>query len=615
MSHQNLLEILLLLQFLSVAVGAHPGHIFVTSVPNAPLQPGQTLFYNLSPGVASEVVVGINVSGPLQIQLLNRSQFWQYVNGTSVPMLYNSTFNSSAVFALPMNVPQGNYTILATALKAETVRFGAGAFPKGAGRFATTSSNYSIPITFSNYSSVTVTVISSQPVLKSELGQTLDVDIINTNSTLNSTSEMLDAGTYPFFISASGRTRVFVYVNITPMLVNPINLTNFTFAKPIGIASYGLIQTADGVRPYQVSTNAVVGKATIYAIGAYNASPPANISPEGASLQLNVVMRVKAHGTTYAYWLQNVLDMNTSNQTYDILNNIWNFTAPNANISAATLLGNGFVYTANGSSFYATDIYPNTSPSYKLPLQFNPVIGLSYNGTRPVVSFGVNATNTMWYDSVLFNISGANATLLVTPFYRTPLDTQVNQTPFYYDAELVFGGQASSELTDFYRMRANMWIFYNNGTRLVPFPSVLTFGSDTGEEATNLTVGSGPNGAYMVTGTPNYNKVIMLGRTRGINTTSAAISAPITFTTIPQYAPQAAFLNADLPYYMLGILIIVYLVVHLMHMYAGRHIGQGTFVKPEHTWAERSKALPQRPQKQLQQQQSRQPAQAQKPPK
>jgi Thermopsin. len=79
---------------------------------------------------------------------------------------------------------------------------------------------------------------------------------------------------------------------------------------------------------------------------------------------------------------------------------------------------------------------------------------------------------------------------------------------FYYDLELVFGGQSNGEYTYFNSMNASLGlqIVLRNGTIVTP-NSLYTFGSDTEESADNLMVLFQNNSAWVLTGNNNFYAV------------------------------------------------------------------------------------------------------------
>lgn len=303
---------------------------------------------------------------------------------------------------------------------------------------------------------------------------------------------------------------------MTPELVNPfvdIYQNISSNALPIGIASYGLNNTLNNsIKTYQINTSEVVGIANISSIRAYNAMP-LNMSKYGASLQLNVMMAgYNTNGKELTYWLQDMVRFNTSSNTFYIIDNIWNRSLPNLNMTK--VYGNGNLSIFNHIKFYSFS-FPNYTMNYSLPI----FIKLMIRTTGNKISFGYqiiknnycdyypnsftceslyfNATqlyfNTtsqfeIFYDNVTIpNLS--NYSILVTPYYHTPA-MRINSSSYYgdnyYDAELIFGGEGNGENTTFTSMNATLQLFYNQNGTLTTFPTYYTFGRDTSEGTYNL---------------------------------------------------------------------------------------------------------------------------------
>ena len=325
--------------------------------------------------------------------------------------------------------------------------------------------------------------------------------------------------------------------------VTPLSTFNSSIPVPVGIASYGLYNISDPLSSYRIATNGIVGFARIDALSAYNATPPANTSRYGATIQLNVVMNMTTFdGRHYSYWLQDVIDMNTSNMTYTIGDNIWNFTTLIANMSNTTVSGQGNVTPPTATDPYSANFTPgiyiggfNSTYSLRVPTYFIPIVRVTMQGSRPVVNFGYMGNGSqVFYDNVTFNVSAVSAYLLVTPDYLTPVgNSSTASQGNYYDAELTIGGEGSGEISNFSRANVTLWMGYYNKSGLVPFPTVSPFGGDTAEAAQNLTAVQS-NGVVVVrTGVLDYNRTLFLSGVPAMllpgtanMTTSAQVTAP-----------------------------------------------------------------------------------------
>ena len=101
-------------------------------------------------------------------------------------------------------------------------------------------------------------------------------------------------------------------------------------------------------------------------------------------------------------------------------------------------------------------------------------------GTQILRNNSLTATPIKWFD----NITIHDASIQSVGFLTSGNDS--TPTGYFYDTELVFGGEANGESTSFRQMDASLGLFYLNGSRLVSFPSLYSFGGDTLESASNL---------------------------------------------------------------------------------------------------------------------------------
>ncbi len=300
-------------------------------------------------------------------------------------------------------------------------------------------------------------------------------------------------------------------------LVNPTLEANATTPVPVGVVSYGLYNISQDTGAYQVETSTIVGYSRINALSAYNSVPPANVSAYGATVQLNTVMNITGtDGKHYSYWLQDVMDLNTSNRTEFLVDNVWNLTDNNANVTNGTITGYGNfsattypgTFSNVSQEFYG---YYLNSTQFSYPLFFNPVITISMANGYPVVHMGYDQNGTYrFYDNITFYIPARSAYMLVTPYYQSPEPYLSQYNGSFYDAEMVLGGEGSGEVSQFYNSSATMWIGYLNGStgKIEPFPVVADFGMDTEEAAINLAVEPENGMARVTNGQLDYNESI-----------------------------------------------------------------------------------------------------------
>ncbi len=486
-------------------------------------------YWNVSVGTGAEMLVGVNTSGPVRLIVIPQSELYNFQKGYKYNSVYNAIV-STGIYQISLN-PGAYSAIMDAASGAVTITWGVTSAPKSQVTQVNINGVYHYPLTLSNYSNVSTKVIGTVPITMNTTG-------ISYNATFNGGSSYwyihLNRGGYIINFSASTQTQALIVVNVTPALINPIPQNYTGRAFPIGVASYGLNNYTGVPTPYVIKTNLVQGMANITAIYAYNAFPPANVSKYGAGLQLNAVMAVISGNKTYSYWLQDVLAVSTNNQTYDIENNVWNYSAPNANVSNGTLKGSGKVrgtWTPWLDQSHYVKYYVIGLPysHYTFPLYFEPVIFARVLNGRPVVSFGYyTATGIYYYDNVTFSIPASSAYILVTPFYKSQ-----NNVP--YDAEFVFCGQHGGEITSFSRMNASLYLYYNSSGTLTPFPAVYSFGGETAEATTDLETSSGPHGVHVFVGPVNLTKSYVYSAYNQTPVVATTATTTTTYQTTQQY--------------------------------------------------------------------------------
>ena len=463
-------------------------------------------YWNVSAQNPSDIAIGYSVSSNATLLLLSSPQYASYEMGNATGSLYNRTISGRGIAA--MNVSAGSYRIVLVA-RYSSIYFNLTFIksPIGTLRFLNLSRRYSYGSFLSNYSSVDFGWVATAPI---------GIEIPNgynftpANSTYYSHYNWYqDRGAYSINFTPSVPTAMAFYVNETPSLVDPLYLLNGSRHYAIGVDSYGLYNVSGQLVPYQIITDEIEGNASIASLYAYNQSPPANTSAYGAGLQLNVVLKVESNGKNYSYWLQDVADFNTSSGQYFYSANIWNYSAPYANLSDSTFGGNGkinTVYQANGNkhvSFYSS-AYPKyvrqrLSASY--PLNLGLIIKVNYSFGVPVVHFGYGSYGgPSFYDDVVIHAPSDSAHLLVTPYYRTASKN-------YYDSGLVFCGEGNWEVAQFSNTRANLWMYYDANGVMKPFPSAYTFGS-TGEGAIGLAALPNASRALVTAGQPDYASML-----------------------------------------------------------------------------------------------------------
>ncbi|MEM4138660.1 MAG: thermopsin, partial [Sulfolobaceae archaeon] len=238
-----------------------------------------------------------------------------------------------------------------------------------------------------------------------------------------------------------------------------------------------------------IKTNGMYGYANITSLLAYYKNALRyGVNPYTASLQFNIVLFINSSSGIFAYWLQDVGVFQTNKNYLTFVNNIWNLTGRISTLNPNSVIGNGKVSSAGGGQSFYYDVGPSYSYSFPLALVF--VVNVSYSSSAVYIWFGYKILqigntryNTLYYyDKVTIYHSGINsAYIMINGNIYTP-------DGLYYDAELVWGGGGNGAPTSFIYLNCTLGLYYNQGGKITPVPSLYTFGSNTAETAYNVHV-------------------------------------------------------------------------------------------------------------------------------
>ncbi|BCU70181.1 thermopsin family protease [Stygiolobus caldivivus] len=254
---------------------------------------------------------------------------------------------------------------------------------------------------------------------------------------------------------------------------------------PMGVSSIGETDTGISI---PVETHSVLGYARIQ-----------QISVSSASLQFNVVLVVTSPSTVEEFWVQNAIQFNGGQMRF--IDNVWNFTSPDASMNPNVVEGNGHVVSEQfGNAVISFYTYCTNYNTYTLPMDVLFFTNVTHTAGGAVIKLGydLNGDYTT-YDVVSIGIPNINnAYILVAPEKTGSGDC--------FDVELVWGGFSNSQTATFQSLTSQLAIYYKvEGKNLYsPFPAVYNFGRDTGDTASNLQSFISNNGMVCVTtGTPN----------------------------------------------------------------------------------------------------------------
>jgi thermopsin len=263
----------------------------------------------------------------------------------------------------------------------------------------------------------------------------------------------------------------------------------FGFQESTGVASYGLYDYSGNFVPDTISTDKVIGYAKI-----------TSFDFADSTLQLNVMLNVNTETGTQIFWLQNVLQFGETLYPDNPLDNIWNYSSGNANGMSSENGGHGQISNHNGHYYYYRAPALSLNVPFSVYLIINESVLPSQQGVEVSFSYIPSFGSLQTYDTVTIPVSGVqSASIMVTPYELTGAPAVA------FDAEFVWGGPpngANGGITTFGNLNSYMGIYYDDNGITVPFPSVFTFGTDTGERAANLQVWADPSGyAKVVVGT------------------------------------------------------------------------------------------------------------------
>jgi len=326
----------------------------------------------------------------------------------------------------------------------------------------------------------------------------------------------LGQGLYTFVLNNPHPFPVYAYARyvIFPRYVNPFLFNNGAPA-PTGIAAYGITNSSGTVTPYTIESDSVVGFARISSITAQDVNLSSGSTSDQATLQQNNILLVRNRdSSTYTYWPQNVIGFSTSANTLAYEDNVLNLTGDLAQLTNQTIQGQyGFVSGYNSSGVeqtYYGNYLANYTFSYTLPLTLLMYMNESVvSGQGVLLQMGVRQltggsnTSLTWYDHIMIDdpaIASASFVVKGNAYTQAGIASLIG---LFYDAELIFGGGAGGQAATFPSLSAELALYYQNQT-LKPFPSLYTFGVDTGETAYNIQVSNGSGYASLQSGIPNY---------------------------------------------------------------------------------------------------------------
>jgi thermopsin len=288
-------------------------------------------------------------------------------------------------------------------------------------------------------------------------------------------------------------------------------LNNSHIHSPVGIASYGVYNYSGSLRPYNITTEEVIGEANVSSLSPdatvwnHTLSPlePCNYC---ASLQLNLNVMVETSNGVQLFWIQNIVPFTNTVEdlTEYAAGQIYNMTTSNANFTA-NYQGNGILSQLGGQTLFQFGDYPAFGPTlnYSLPLKIKLVTQIEENKSGIVIHLYDEPFGNGTFGTVYFPIANVTSAFIVASAYKL---APLAPSWWNYDAALVWASYCCFQTTKFQKMNSTLSLSYlNSSGQLSPFPALYTFGSDTGESASNLIVTPTPSGAEVGVGDTTNN--------------------------------------------------------------------------------------------------------------
>ena len=275
---------------------------------------------------------------------------------------------------------------------------------------------------------------------------------------------------------------------------------------PMGLASYGLKNESGTIVPYTYTTDSFEGQININDVSEFY---PGTSSPFSFSIQFNSVLTgVTIAGISgYEYWIQNVAFYSSRTHELTFVDNIWNFSSPNAVINNGTFHS----YTGNvvpGVYYYKIGPTYTVKAPFSLTLYLNATniaqqnsVFFNYTLTNASLN-GKTGTFTSSYDKVQFN-SHPSGSSTSTPdaYFKVSGNTLSGTDAIPLDAELDLGGPGGGSTADFNQINATLNMYYlDSSSKMVPVGSAYDSGSATGETSSGVSAYYVGTTEYLFTG-------------------------------------------------------------------------------------------------------------------
>ncbi|MGA8275213.1 MAG: thermopsin family protease, partial [Thermoplasmata archaeon] len=262
---------------------------------------------------------------------------------------------------------------------------------------------------------------------------------------------------------------------------------------PMGLSDLGV--GSDG--PYAYNATSFAANLTIHSFSAYSPGyEPWLEAPDWVTLSLDTVaIGLPINGSLPAtpngtFWAENAVRFNGTELQFE--DNVWNFSAPDANLSASTLqVGTPLEVTSTATPWGQLSVlyYQHWGPSYSVtnPFTLTLINTVGVASGRPVLDFNFSLSSPGLavngsYDQVTFRQS--------VPSTEAPQFT-VNGTarnPYGLrdDAEFVFAGDGMGSNGDIAALNGTAHLRYLDDGNYVRVPAAYDYGDDSGGTSSGI---------------------------------------------------------------------------------------------------------------------------------
>lgn len=271
---------------------------------------------------------------------------------------------------------------------------------------------------------------------------------------------------------------------------------------PVGVATYGVINTTGTATPIVLNTPSIAGQLAVNNASVFYLDDD---STDYFGTQLNTVLyNVTLLGnSSYEFWTQNVIEYSARSNLLQFLDNIWNFSSP-----AVALSNNVFESHGPNGTQVGNEFYYGLGPVINITMPFTLDLYNNASITDVTVQNATNVSVTLPYDEIWYNYSvwksghwlaggsydwaifdsqNASAPTPTIPAPQFQVNgADVTGTGFIPDdAELVLCGPGGGSTTSFFTLNAteNLWWWNSSAGAYQNVPSAYNFGSETGETA------------------------------------------------------------------------------------------------------------------------------------